>query len=217
MINLHKKDLDMGFNQIKVRLSRQEYGSATFIRLDAPSFFQLAADENARLSIGGAGQGTFPVLQSYTGMMPDGTLRNFLSLDELKATLAKANADAVSAVQSRNVNSATGSVSRTQPPEPEQPQGGASACPPSKPACSPKPPVATTVTMENRRLALHLDPGECLPRVGDAVVIVDGAGCVVSRLTVDSVGVCRFKAVGKVPTDLRSGNYRVMPDRPNGH
>jgi hypothetical protein len=80
-------DLDLGINQIKVRTSRTEWGSATFIRLDIRQFLQMAADEQARLATAGAGGSMYPVVQSYTAQMPDGTIRNFTSLEEFQIAL----------------------------------------------------------------------------------------------------------------------------------
>lgn len=80
-------DLDMGFNQIKVRVSKTEWGNATFIRLDVKAFLEMAQAEENRMKIAGAGGSTYPVLQSYVARMPDGTLRNFISLEEMQIAL----------------------------------------------------------------------------------------------------------------------------------
>lgn len=81
------EDLDMGYNQIKVRVSASEWGQATFIRLDIRQFMQTAEDEQKRLAIAGAGGSTYPVLQSYTAKMPDGSIRNFVSVEEMQLAL----------------------------------------------------------------------------------------------------------------------------------
>lgn len=82
-------DLDMGFNQIKVRVSDKEWGSMEIIRLNPAEFLRLAASEQIRTAINGIGTSTFPVLQSYIVRMPDGTLRNFASLEQMQLELGQ--------------------------------------------------------------------------------------------------------------------------------
>lgn len=82
-------DLDMGFNQIKVRVSDKEWGSMEIIRLNIGEFLRLAQSEEIRSAIGGIGNSTYPVLQSYIARMPDGTLRNFASIEQMQLELGQ--------------------------------------------------------------------------------------------------------------------------------
>jgi len=81
------RDLDWGFNQIKVRVSKTEWGSATFVRLDIHQFMEMAQSESVRLATAGVGNSTFPAIPSFTAQMPDGSIRNFTSVEEMNLAL----------------------------------------------------------------------------------------------------------------------------------
>lgn len=82
------RDLDWGFNQIKVRVSKTEWGSATFVRLDIHQFMEMANSESVRLATAGVGNSTFPAIPSFTAQMPDGSIRNFASVEEMNIALS---------------------------------------------------------------------------------------------------------------------------------
>jgi len=82
------QDLPYGSCQIKVRLSKSTWLSAEFVRLRSVDDLMAAVeDEELRKKLYGFGGATFPMIPTFLAKMPNGSLRAFLSQEEMQLAL----------------------------------------------------------------------------------------------------------------------------------
>jgi hypothetical protein len=83
------EDLPYGAVQVKVRFSKTEWAQATFIRVrSVRDVLATMADDKTRQALYGFGGATFPSVPSFLAQLPNGSVRSFLSMEELQQTLA---------------------------------------------------------------------------------------------------------------------------------
>lgn len=82
------RDLPYGSCQIKVRLSKTTWLSAEFVRLrSVEDLIASIEDEELRKKLYGFGGATFPMIPTFLAKMPNGSLKTFLSAEEMQLAL----------------------------------------------------------------------------------------------------------------------------------
>lgn len=82
------RDLPYGSCQIKVRLSKTTWLSAEFVRLrSVDDLMASIEDEELRKKLYGFGGATFPMIPTFLAKMPNGSLKTFLSAEEMQLAL----------------------------------------------------------------------------------------------------------------------------------
>ncbi|MEX2361713.1 MAG: hypothetical protein WD544_00830, partial [Patescibacteria group bacterium] len=85
---IRARDIPIGVHQFKVLGGRGEWGTAIFSRQNEADFIRAFQSELNRLAATGGGASMTPAWQSLTALLPDGTVRNFASLEQMQLELA---------------------------------------------------------------------------------------------------------------------------------